>query len=353
MLKLNCELREISPDFRSKEMTFELIISNNNDFVVNIVDITPLIPDNCILLESKEYSNLTLGYKYNKLTKELTFLAQEYLKIDNKPFQQKYSELYAQSFTELVKTMSTLSGIARLYYYTFKHLFKPNEKYYVSKSLEKLNSINYNIDNYSDAKIFKDKFMDNADPNNLFVLPFIFKFDKLEILESQLNPQNQLSKKTLFTLEQGALFNATYIVRFKRNKLVTSRQLISLIITYQKENNVTSQNTKVSKGIEISPSPLILSVIAVISGILGVLLKFSINPKNNFDALFATENNFINNMIASSILSLIIFNTFEYTELFKTIRNRLAWRTALIIGFSCGIASNRIFEAFFAFLGKK
>jgi hypothetical protein len=57
-------------------------------------------------------------------------------------------------------------------------------------------------------------------------------------------------------------------------------------------------------------------------------------------------------VIIAAILSIVLFNTYEYFEIGRKIENGIgvSWRSAMLIGFFCGLTYNRIVAAFAALL---
>ena len=95
-----------------------------------------------------------------------------------------------------------------------------------------------------------------------------------------------------------------------------------------------------------------LTIISVFGAFLGVSLKHMVTLMTTEGANFQSRLSlWAPEVGAASILAFIVFNVYEYTNMFKTLRNRLSWRQALLIGFICGIGVERIFEALKALVG--
>jgi hypothetical protein len=55
--------------------------------------------------------------------------------------------------------------------------------------------------------------------------------------------------------------------------------------------------------------------------------------------------------IAAMITGAVFFNIFEFTSLADKFKMTISWRSALLIGFLCGMLNDRVLQALKAFFG--
>jgi hypothetical protein len=112
----------------------------------------------------------------------------------------------------------------------------------------------------------------------------------------------------------------------------------------------SARSVSTATNVQISPYPFSLTIVAVLSALLGVLIRVSLegakDPLANL-ALLAGSGQ----LLVGPIVALIFFNVYEYTSLGKGITMSVSWRSALLIGALCGIAQDRVLAALKALIG--
>jgi hypothetical protein len=113
---------------------------------------------------------------------------------------------------------------------------------------------------------------------------------------------------------------------------------------------MAAQTASAATNVLISPYPFALSVIAVLSAFLGVLLRVSLAgsryPLQDLLSLAQSGGLFVGPVVA-----LIFFNIYEYTSLGKGLTISISWRSALLIGALSGLAQERILASLKALIG--
>jgi len=84
-------------------------------------------------------------------------------------------------------------------------------------------------------------------------------------------------KAALATLVPGSVFTTTYVFSFKRGRADTHRYTVTIEASYVEEGTTIAETGSVSQSANISPSPSILSVIAVLSTLPGAILKAAVS----------------------------------------------------------------------------
>lgn len=116
------------------------------------------------------------------------------------------------------------------------------------------------------------------------------------------------------------------------------------------KKDTQAESNSVATNVLISPYPLSLSFVAVISAFLGVLVRI-ISDSNSSTLMKVWDNIQSGQFIVSLILALVFFNIYEYTSVGKEMGISVSWRSALFIGAMTGIAQDRILSALKALIG--
>lgn len=147
-------------------------------------------------------------------------------------------------------------------------------------------------------------------------------------------------KDSLATVEPGSFFGATYVFRFRRHLVEPRKFNIVIEGTYSEHGKPEKHSGSASASMIISPNPLTLTMIALISAILGVTLRFALKGIFPFHGI-----EFLMSALSASILALVFYNVYEFTEIGKKITIAIGWRGALAIGVFCGLMQERIVNA--------
>lgn len=174
------------------------------------------------------------------------------------------------------------------------------------------------------------------------------KMEQLAKLESQMQDQKTSS---LATIEPDSFFAMTYILKFPRRLLNPKKFNLSIEGSFSEANKEERHVGSTTTSLIISPKPYVLTVIAVVSSLLGVLLKVAMDSSSeNFRAELLSALLGKDSMVAI-ILAIIFFNVYEFTGLGKKFQIGVGWRSALLIGSLCGLAGDRVLGALKAFIG--
>jgi hypothetical protein len=159
---------------------------------------------------------------------------------------------------------------------------------------------------------------------------------------------------SLATIEPDSFYAATYILKFPRSYTNSRFFNLSIEATYSEIGRSEKHVGGATTSIVISPKPLVITIIAIIASLLGVILKVAIDsPKDSQTSFYTGVHSAFtgSSPISAVILALVFFNIYEFTSLGKNFRMSIGWRTALLIGILCGLFSDRIFIALKAFIG--
>lgn len=350
MAKVRLKFEPDQTDFRDHQVSCQLTIENTGASAVEIASITPRIPQHASLLETKDISGYALKAQHTKLCTELTALAKDVQFITDEPLRKR---LVAAN-TKLLNDVVSAKGIANAYLAMFTGRMAKNFEEYKKKEA----SLFVTVETAADAsRLYTDIVSSAKDLDDGVKRAYKIKADKLTALESQIG--FNIKEAAVARIEPGSFFQARYIVEFPRNWFNTSQFTVSIEAVYaeveaapQKKDGagnapakmIEQHSASATAGIRISPKPVMLTLIAMLAAGLGVILKHAMAlSSGGAGAEFAPG---AVEFLGATILALVFFNVFEYTDLLKDFRKNISWRTALLIGVVCGMGSDRIYAAF-------
>jgi hypothetical protein len=204
----------------------------------------------------------------------------------------------------------------------------------------------FQIDSLEDARNASERWTLPRDPTPFAEL-FAAKVDQLERLDGLLHDAD---KRTLAVIEPGSYYAATYVLECPRRSVESQKYQVSVEAACEDAGSATVQQVSTTATIQISPSPIALSVIAIFGALLGTMIDIAFVANGNFwNAIVNSVGN--GKIIIAPGLALVLFNVYEYTSIGKNLTMTISWRSALLIGTLCGVAEDRILAALKAFLG--
>jgi len=341
-MTINLLLSESEPDIRSDEKSFILKIENKGVSSINLISTKLSFPKGA-KIETEDLSSLVLKAKHDEICRHLTIsLNDELFFVDE--IMKNRLEIIHGIVDEIIEKFKGWFGIFRLYAGT---IFKPSWiKYLTDKYEKRFKAVYISIEDYKSAQCMFDKFLDNKTEKTI---KDIFSAKLMQLKEIE----DKLSMLAISTIESGSSYEETFIVRFPRNILNTKKFSISVECILCENDQNKKDVKKVSVSVIISPKPYILTIISILSSLLGTILKFSIaetlnNPALNFIQIISGKS-----AISAIILSAIFYNVYEYTDFGDKLKIKMnvSWRSALLIGTLCGLFSDRVISLLKALIG--
>ena len=342
MPRVDIAFEEQSPDFREREVSLKLNIKNTGGTPIEILAVSPRIPEGAVLLETKDFSLLAKKATHAELCAQLTNLAKDVLISTDETLRNRLTQLQKEALERTLSEISGWFGLWRLYLHAFKGTLL--QRFEEAKRKEE--ALFVKIESSEDARRVLADIVEPSDTDQALKKAFTFKIDKLADLEGVLGQGADLEAAPIATVEPDSFFTATYIVRFPRNWLNPSRFSVSVETTYREQGKPERHNGMTTAAIHISPNPFVLTMIAMASALLGVALKnvvpaaAAVGSRLELAAILPMPD-----LIAGLILALVFFNAFEFTDVLKDMRKSLGWRSAMLIGMLCGLGSDRIFAS--------
>lgn len=148
-------------------------------------------------------------------------------------------------------------------------------------------------------------------------------------------PNSSFTRKFVFDGERSQVSPRKYCVTFEvgyraKDAVVTD----GTIPTYS-----MSQSTEIT----ITPTAVVLTIFAMLAAIGGVLTTWS---AGSGDVMLLCKA-----VVPAIILAAIFFNTYESTTIGKNLNVGVSWRSAMLIGFLCGLAQDKILAAITGLIG--
>ena len=359
MPRVDFRLEEQFSDLRSNEVAYKFIIENLGSSAIELLAITPRIPEDVTLLEIRDPSSVALKAKHDELCKELNEILDNYLIISFQEVRTLRVKAEKEMFDEMVDYSSSKFGMvfrlyAKVFSGTYFRMMERNQKRRAAYKNE--------IESLTQAKAAHDRWLANAQSTDSLIKNlFESKMQRLEELESEMGAD--LESSSLATIEPESFFAQTYVLRFRRSKWDPKKFNISIEGVYSEIGKEGRHVGGASTSLIISPKPLALTIVAVISSFLGVLLKHALDAstkgviipwsKENIQKAFQSPEAAAVGLqtLSGAILALIFFNVYEFTDIGKKIGIGVGWRSALLIGALCGLLGDRILAALKALIG--
>lgn len=338
MAALISRLEEQLTDTRSNQIAYKLTIENPGPQAVRLLSVEPRVPLKARLLEITDTSLAESNARRAELLQELDTLLRQYLWVTSSPFRQAWIDGQREAFREIF----TAAGIFRLY---FQAIFTPRS--FNARMRREFRALRYHIGSSVDARDAFSKWMEATKEHESITSLFLAKTEQLARIESRMD-ENE--KRGLTTVETESQFTSTYVFQFSRHWLEPRKYQLAIEASYLEGTSSIPQNVTAATSVQISPYPWCLSLVAILSALMGVLVQLSLggapNPLSELGRMAATGQ-----ILTAPIVALVFFNAYEYTSLGKSLTMSVSWRSAMLIGALCGLAQDRILAAMKALIG--
>lgn len=332
------KLEEQLADMRSDQIAYKLTIENPHTKAIRLLSVEPRVPMGASLLEITDTSLAAANTRKAELLDELNRLLRQFLWVTSSTFRQSWIERQREAMKEIF----SISGI--LYSYT-QLIF--NHQTMVTRMKREFESFAFTVASASDARSAYKRWMDGATGYEAITSLFDAKTEQLERVEARMDESD---RPGLTSIEAGSFFTATYVIRFARRALEPRKYQVGFDASYQHPDETAPQSGSTATSVQISPYPFSLSLVAIFSALLGVLLRTSLSGVlDPMQEVIAQARS--GQLLVGPIVALIFFNVYEYTSLGKGLNIVLSWRSALLIGALCGIAQDRVLAALKALIG--
>lgn len=342
------KLEEQLSDVRSNQIAYKLTVHNTSADAISILELKPNVPIGGQLLDITDNDSAEDFSKKSILIDELNILLNNFLWVESKSFRESLVETQMQTYRSIL----SFNGILKIY---ASMIIRRDGLERQIRS--QINSFQYKITSGDDARNAYTTWLGSLSPSfsgpthNQEGIRILFraKLTQLETVESRLK-QNINDGSGLTTIEPDSTFSATYVLRFDRALLEPKKYQVGFSVRYNSNDSEAARSISVATNIQISPSPLSMSMVAIVSAVFGAMLRGSLDGNvNKFDELVSSATT--GQIVLGPIVALIFFNIYEHTALGKELSLSISWRSALLIGALCGLAQDRILTALTALIG--
>jgi hypothetical protein len=160
-------------------------------------------------------------------------------------------------------------------------------------------------------------------------------------------------------VEPGTSFVRMYVYNCERQYLIPRAYTFAFDCAYRIATDTAEAPTASIKhrggsiATTIAPKPFILTIISILSSLLGALLKLAMDAKlpNEIFSVSGLAALPLQPFVAAMITALFFFNIYDATEIGKKINVGAGWRSALLIGGLSGLLNEKVVAALQSLLG--
>jgi hypothetical protein len=353
MSNVTFQLEEQQADVRSSEIAYRFTAENRGSKTVLLRSLTPRVAEGVTLVDVRDTSERAVRLKHTTLCGELTAILKSYLRRLDKA---------STPGRSLFNFRGTGAGDSS----------SPQPPPAVVRDLSSTGAetnnktLDFVIENTSDADTALETWFKDGDVGSEKAL-FTAKLTQLKRYDEQIEKEGGAAKSAIATLAPGSVFATTYVFRFHRGKTDAKRYTVTFEASYAEDASDVTETGAVAASAIVSPSPVILSLVAVVSSVLGAVLKAAIAPRATagiaeMGSIGAaarrlgeqlTVEMISLQMLGAMVLALVIFNVYEHTEFGTRVKMGVGWRSALLIGVLCGAFTERVLEALKVLAGIK
>jgi hypothetical protein len=339
--KLTFSLEEELTEQQSDTIAYRFTIHNHGECPVDILSIDPRVPDGAELVKVKNSSLVEADQRRIQLADELTRILRNYLVTKNQMFRKQWTQVQREQMDEVLKGRGIIEVYANLLL---------GKKTFDERWKREFRSAQYEIRTHADAVEAHDRWLKDADEQSKTMA------DVFELKMQQLNDAEQESgeRDSLATIEPDSTLAATYILTFRRSMTEPLKYQFGVDTTFRVRGRIEKRVGGATGVLLIRPRALSLSAIAVLFSLLGVVAKALIAPVAGDNAAWTKHVAMAHDkgwFLLAAIVALVFFNIYEHTKLGAGFTSMgVSWRSALVIGFLCGLANDQIVAAIRAFL---
>lgn len=332
------KLEEQLSDLRSDQIAYKLTIDNPDSKPIRLLSVEPRVPVGASLVEITDSSLAEANTRKVDLIGELNRLLRQYLMVTSRTFRQAWIDQQKQALKEIF----SVSGFFHVYY---QMIF--NNRRFNARLRQEFMTFAFRIASASDARSAYVRWMEKSTEHEAILMLFEAKLEQLERVEARMDEND---RPGLTTIESRSFFTATYVMKFARGLLEPRKYQVGFDATFVYPDGGSPKSNSTATNVQISPYPLSLSVVAIISALLGMLLRASLGGANDpmQEMLLMAMSG---QLLVGPVVALIFFNVYEYTSLGKGLCMSVSWRSALLIGALCGIAQDRFLAALKGLIG--
>lgn len=352
MSQLELQLTEELFDVRARERVYTLRVANRQAEQATVYALTPRVPDGVVLVEVRNSAVVAAKRRQEQLTEELTSLLNQHVLASSVETRERVSA----ALREVVKQAIQIGGIMQMILSASSALAERD----ADQGLNGVRSLRIKIETASEAQEAYERFLKDDKAVGPMGTVYLYKLGQLRSLEEL---HGEKAQKPLAIIEPKSDFDVSYTLRFPRH--LTDARKYSFAIDVAYGFGETRSFGGASSVLEVGASPVALSLVAMLGGVLGTVIRVGLVKStgaatggelsgvgdlqagiwgSTWDQIARPET------LAAIILALVVFNIYEHTSLSSKIRIGLGWRAALLVGTLAGLFADRFVAALNAFV---
>lgn len=328
-----------------------LCIENNGEEPLMITRVKHLLPSGVTLVATSD-SYLHREQTYSDLCQELRLLIQDEYFFSN-------PELIATRKKEIVQLINeamlaaagsgVLSKIFRVWQVVLSPLLAAAA---FRRWQDRFNANQLVIEGYQDALIAWELVTSLPVPENQVQARnrdlIELKLKQLKELENERTSQGP--GRGHWTVEAHSTHSEAMILKCDKSVLSVRRYPVVIEVTATSSPGAQPLMKRASSSIEVPPKDLPLASLAMLCAPLGFISRLVVqSPKSSFDVLLTSAS--LPRMVIAAILGFLLCVTFERLRWGNSDKLSLSWRTAVLLGFAAGLATENLLGAIQAFFG--
>jgi hypothetical protein len=344
--KISLEIVIAENDLRARQFACHLSLANHTVDPINLLAINYRLGTGVHMEKTENTSLLDLKQEYDQLRNDIRYI----FRVMYISRSERFRIEVTKNYLETLRKMFEIKTIGMLYWYTATGKFK---KFADQMNLE-LRRMDFPVTSSESARLILPKLAD-AGPDAVTITELATaKIDRMHAIE-QVDP-NFLKPEYVTQIMPGENFEQVFIFKAQRKlssiASYTAAFDVKLSVDAPGSARPIERILSRSASFNVTPSPITLSIFAVIFSILGTLLNNvglqSISKRDLLDTL--TAGDFLQRLFVAAVLAIVLYNSFEMTEFKDKIRS-ISWRSAMFIGLLCGLLSDRMLKAITSFVG--
>ncbi|MDC6159386.1 hypothetical protein CON85_12265 [Bacillus toyonensis] len=342
---------EVEPyNGRSNQIAIKLVVTNTGEDRVRLISLTPNVPIGVEIEERRDISQESKKEKAIDLCLQLTEILNNHLLINYENVKEEIIAINKEMFNEIFASpqkvlMNSISII--------KHSVVSQE---VKRINTKLDSMNYKIQSLEDAQWAYDKWFSHLGDDNVEKSLYEGKLQQLKNLEEKMGENES---NVLALIEATSSYTRSYVIKFKRKLFSPKIFNITIDGLYSQDKLNGEYRVNVSEPVTISPQPFALTFLAVLSSIMGSILKYNLEHPKVSDSFLSYTNELFTYLstgygVSSAIVAIVFFNIYEHInfgDFGKKISSSPNGQVALLIGALSGLMGDKIVKALNVFIG--
>ncbi len=343
VFKLEIDENEI----RARQFACHLTIHNDTKNSIHLLAINYRLGSTVKMQKTETTSFVDLKQEYDRLKEDVQLLLRSIYVTQSKEFAKEYSIRFLDAFKSIFSFKFMAQNLWLAYVYIFSFRFAEWRRYLSNK----LFRMDFPVASAAEAEKAARTLMDKGIGSPVVEVILMAKIARMKEIEGI--DENFLRPEFIGEILPGEIFERIYILKARRNLASIASYTAAFDVKLAWDEPIANSQRRaermLSKSISfnVTPSPITLSIVAVLFSFLGTILNSVPIIKDQYSELFTFE--FAKKYFVAAVLAIVIFNSLEITE-FKDRFRSISWRSAMFVGLLCGLLSDKMLKAVTSFV---